>query len=320
MTLLQLIKYLEDGEYHSGSEMGDLFGVSRTAVWKLLSQADSYGIALEKTKGKGYRIPGGLELLDQVFVARHLTTHGISDFSLEILPQIGSTNTYLMDLDTKFVKRFTVCLAEQQTEGRGRRGRTWHSPFAKNSYISIAFQLDGGSSVLDGLSLVVGIGVIRALLGLGIEDARIKWPNDIWIKSKKLAGILVELKGEPFNSWKVVAGIGVNIKMDSALQSDIDQPWVSMCDLLTVTRNQTTAKILECVLGVIEEFGETGLAGFMDEWNQYDYLQGRRVYVPDTNISGVASGINESGALIVNDNGRMHSLNAGEVSVRSSCD
>ena len=180
MELVKLLNCLADGAYHSGVELGEAQGVTRTAVWKALGKLEEMGVSLESTKGKGYRIKGGLDLLDRDFILAHITELSLPVRSLFLLQSIDSTNSYLMtESHNADPDDYIVCMAERQTAGRGRRGRIWHSPYAKNLYISLSFNLPGGVESLDGLSLALGVAVANCLSARGVQDIGLKWPNDI---------------------------------------------------------------------------------------------------------------------------------------------
>src|SRR5690606_2045397 len=159
-TFLRLLHLLADGDYHSGEELGALLGVSRAAVWKHVQKLEHLGVELSSQRSKGYRIAGGLELLQEQAIVAAMP-EGSAPPLLVILPETDSTNSYL--INTQGLPTATVCLAERQLAGRGRRGRAWVSPFARNIYLSVLWRFEGGASVLEGLSLAVGVAITRAL-------------------------------------------------------------------------------------------------------------------------------------------------------------
>jgi len=321
MDLVALLNCLADGEYHSGVELGHKLGVSRTAVWKSLSKLEGFGVCLEKTKGKGYRVAGGLDLLSRESVLEQLKSCSglLHDFYL--LQSIESTNTYLMSDDSNInPSQYIVCMAERQTAGRGRRGRVWHSPYAKNIYLSLSFNLQGGSESLDGLSLALGVAVARCLSEQGVAGIGLKWPNDILVNGEKLAGILVELKGEAEQGWKVVVGLGLNVLMTGLEGSKIDQPWVSLVSLSKTqvnTRSEWGGLLIESIIATIELFRVQGFKGVKSEWDRYDALFQKPVMVIGSNLQGECEGVDERGRLLMRVDGGLKVVNAGEVSVRS---
>jgi BirA family biotin operon repressor/biotin-[acetyl-CoA-carboxylase] ligase len=320
MVPMALLQRLADGEFHSGSALGEVLGVSRTAVWKSLSKLDGLGLVVESVKGKGYRLSQPLDLLDEQAMVRELPVSVRQQMALRVLPRVDSTNScvaqWLAEAST-LPAPYRVVLAEQQTAGRGRHGRTWCSPFARNLYLSLGFELTGGVEVLSGLSLVVGLALIRSLKALGCPDPELKWPNDVWLQQRKLAGVLVELQGEATTAWRVVVGIGLNVAMSEQEGRSIGQPWISLNRHLQIGRNTLAARVLQDLHEVLVRYRDAGFSAFMDEWNESDLLRGRAVCVDGGRLSGVAQGIDGSGALLLRlDDGSLRTLNAGEVSVR----
>ena len=216
-------------------------------------------------------------------------------------------------------KKFEVCISEMQKGGKGRRGKVWVSPFGKNIYLSVAFDLQGGVEVLNGLSLVIGLAVIRVLKKLGLSNAVLKWPNDIWIDSRKAAGVLVELQGEATTGWRIVAGIGLNVAMDENDGKGIDQPWVSIAQSISSGRGQVAGMMISALIAVLEEYQANGFKGFMSEWDDSDFLKGKSIE-SSGGVKGIAVGINAQGALLVETTDGLKSINAGEISVRPVCD
>jgi BirA family biotin operon repressor/biotin-[acetyl-CoA-carboxylase] ligase len=318
----QLLQLLSDGEYHSGEALGQALGVSRMAVWKQARALREAGIELQTLHGKGYRLPAAVELLDRELIHRAAapeTSAGLS--SIEILLDIDSTNDHLRARALQGAPAGSVCLAERQRGGRGRRGRAWVSPFAANLYFSLLWRISGGVMALGGLSLVTGIAVMRGLRCFGIEAAGLKWPNDILVNNAKLAGILIDVVGESTGPCAVVIGIGVNVRMPHAAAAGIDQPWTDLSTLTgqeDVSRNRLAACLLDQLLPAVAEFEMQGLQPFMTEWQRYDVVHGRPVdlHLPNGVISGTACGIDAGGALLVETASGRRRFTSGEVSVR----
>lgn len=310
-----LVKALADGDFHSGEHLGELLGVSRTAVWKHLQKLEALGLDIESVKGKGYRIAGGIELLDWQRIKTIVSPEVAGVLNrVDVLESIDSTNRHLMAMGEAANR--VVCLAEHQSQGRGRRGRSWNSPFGKNLYLSLGWQFDGGAASLEGLSLVVGIAVRRAL---GDSDQlRLKWPNDLHYQGRKLAGILLEMQGDPAGVCNVVIGIGVNVGMSEGSRSDIDQPWSDTSELGVTSRNQLAGQILDELIPVLLTFGERGFRYYREEWNCYDACRDHpvRLYTPAFEILGVARGVADNGAILIDVDGVTKEFNGGELSLR----
>jgi len=216
----------------------------------------------------------------------------------------------------------TVVLAEHQTKGQGRRGRVWVSPFGGNLYLSLFWRFQNGPAQLGCLGLVIAVAIVRVLHRMGISDAGVKWPNDIYWHDKKLAGILLEMRGESSGPSAVVIGIGANIAMpinDKESIDKIDQPWIDLESILKtkVERNHFTSDIVDEIFKVLNIFPEQQ-KDLLDEWQKMDVLNGQMVEVhfPDKVIEGTATGINQDGALRVQANGKEMICHSGEVSIR----
>ena len=207
-TKLALLKCLSDGEFHSGEDLGEMIGVSRAAISKHIKGIQEWGLDIYRVQGKGYKLANQLDMLDQEKLSAPSP-----DASLELIPIIGSTNQHLLER-TNTLESGSVCIAEYQAAGRGRRGREWVSPFGANLYLSMYWRLDAGMAAAMGLSLVVGVAVVEALEEMGVEGIKLKWPNDLYHNDKKLAGILVELSGQSGGAAHIVIGLGLNLSMD----------------------------------------------------------------------------------------------------------
>lgn len=316
MNQNKLLSLLSDGGFHSGSDLGGLMGVSRTSVWKAIPGLQELNVPIEIIKGKGYRIPGGLDLLDKNKILSMLPHSIKSSVELDILLSVPSTNDCLATSNESSPQNYRICLAEHQSLGRGRRGRVWVSPFAKNIYFSAGFSLGGGVESLSGLSLVVGLAVARALKALGVKGVGLKWPNDIYIHGKKVAGVLVELSGEATTGWKVICGIGINVHMGVDEGAGIDQEWCSLSEAISIGRNHVVAELLCELIRVLDDFKREGFNCFLEEWSGFDVLKGKVITVKPGSVEGCVVGVNLQGALLVRSGEGELVINAGEVSVR----
>lgn len=315
----RLLSLLSDGEFHSGEALGASMGVSRMAVWKHLKALREMGIDLTVLRGKGYRLPYSLELLERERILAAATVSGIE--GIDVFLEVDSTNNWLREQALKGAPSGTVCVSEMQSAGRGRRGRSWVSPFAANLYLSLLWRSASGAAALGGLSLVTGIAVLRALRSFGIEAAGLKWPNDILAADAKLAGILIDVLGESNGPCAVIVGIGVNVSMPRDAVAAIDQPWTDLQQLAGdtgISRNDLAARLLDEVMPAIEAFDAAGLQPFLDEWRRYDLVSGREVdlLLPNERITGTACGIDGGGALLVDTTSGRRRFASGEVSLR----
>lgn len=315
----KILQILSDGEYHSGEAIGTKLGLTRAAIWKILHASEKWGLCLESHKRQGYRLPKGFELLSEAAIRQYLKADAQQQFfAIEILPEIDSTNRYLLEKND--ASAWHVCLAEYQSRGRGRRGHNWISPFAANIYLSLLWEFSGNISELAGLSLVVGIAVVRVLRRIAKQSINLKWPNDIIVDNHKLAGILIEISGDAAGPCKVVIGVGINVNLSNSKTDIIDQPWVDLTTIMQTTpsRNQVIGLLLNELQAVLHDFQKIGLNGFIHEWQQYDALVSHPIVLQTQrgNISGIANGIDEQGNLLLNQNGQVLRFNSGEVSVR----
>lgn len=321
-SLKKLIRQLNDLEFHSGTDIGNELGLTRSGVWKLVKQLNSLGIYPESVTNKGYRLLNELELLDKAKIKKqinkdHLRLMG----NFLVADQLPSTNDYLIHQARNERGKNAVCLAEQQTAGRGRLGRHWVSPFACNLYLSLLWHFNCDISQLPGLNSVAGIAVTEAIRNMmPLSHLHLKWPNDIFWHDKKLGGILIDVIGEYNGRCAAVIGIGLNVAMPPASGSQIQKPWT---DLRTasnriVSRNQLAGSILNSLITYLMIFEERGVGEFLAHWQNQDYLLGKRVAVKTItkSISGVAQGINDHGHLLLrNDHGELVAIAAGDASV-----
>ncbi|WP_236187413.1 bifunctional biotin--[acetyl-CoA-carboxylase] ligase/biotin operon repressor BirA [Pseudomonas protegens] len=313
-TLLELLK---DGRFHSGQALGQALGVSRSAIWKQLQLLEAeLGLVIHKVRGRGYQLATPITLLSSAEIGRSSISSGSWD--IRILDSIDSTNAQaLRSIEEGSVAPFLV-LAERQTVGRGRRGRKWVSPFAENIYYSLVLRMDGGLRQLEGLSLVVGLAVMHTLREYGIPGAGLKWPNDVLVGQKKVAGILLELVGDPADVCHVVLGIGINVNMQSA--EEIDQEWTSVRleSGKVIDRNQLVARLNEVLVSYLERHRLNGFSAIQGEWEQGHLWQGRAVsLVAGVNkIDGVVLGIDRQGALRLSVEGEEKTYSGGELSLR----
>ncbi|MBR9868804.1 MAG: bifunctional biotin--[acetyl-CoA-carboxylase] ligase/biotin operon repressor BirA [Oceanospirillales bacterium] len=315
-----LLAVLADGKFHSGQALGKVLGVSRSAIWKQIKSIEESGLEIYSVKGRGYRIPGGLDLLHRELIEEALEP-GVSDALnlIDLSLIIPSTNAKAMEAVYRD-GHGSLYLAEQQTSGRGRRGRSWASPFASNLYFSLTWQFSNGAAALEGLSLAVGVALIRGLARLGIEGVEVKWPNDLLWRGRKLAGVLLEMSGDAAGDCFVVIGVGINVKMPEAAAEAIDQPWVDLQQALGVapSRNRLLAELINELVPVLRQFSEEGFAVFRDEWQA---VNAHRNQVISLNLGnrqelGVCRGVNQTGALLLEADGGLQAYHGGEVSVR----
>ena len=326
-----ILNILKDGNFHSGESLGEALGCSRTAVWKQLQKLDILGLDIESIKGTGYRVAGGFELLQAQLIKSQLTELASAELAdLEVFKSIDSTNKYAREKAEQARASGSVVLAEQQSAGRGRRGKTWVSPFAANIYLSIVWDFEQGAQALEGLSLAVGVAVKRALNAQGVHGIQLKWPNDIYVEGEKLGGILLEMIGDPAGHCSVIVGVGINVAMPETQGSDIDQEWTDIRSQLQQcvdrknhrpSRNKLAAALISEIVVLLRDFQAQGFSMYRDEWQAADafYEQEAVISTPKLSITGVVKGVDKNGALRLQlENGKIETFVGGELSLRLS--
>ena len=318
----KLLRRLADGEFHSGAALAHALRVSRGTIWNGVRAIEAAGVAIYKVRGRGYRIAQPLSLLDRDAIENEMGG-AASRFTLEIVDEVASTNTLLLERAAAGAPSGSVVAAEWQTHGRGRRGRAWHAGPAGALTFSIVWRFSQGAAGLSGLSLAAGVALVRALGALDVPQVSLKWPNDLVWRGRKLAGILIEMQGDALGPSAVVIGIGLNVRLSPDVAEAIDQPAVDLetvCDG-PVDRNRVLATLLRELAQVLEAFSAEGFAPLREEWQRHHAHQDR---VIDVELAagkvtrGIARGVAEDGALLVETGDRLERLHSGEVSVRAT--
>lgn len=233
--------------------------------------------------------------------------------ALHIVNSIDSTNTYTLNYCKQDAKPGFTCLAEQQTAGRGRWGRTWVSPYACHLYLSMLWQFPV-SKPLSGLSLVMGLAIVNVIRKLGVIDGLgLKWPNDVYWQQKKLAGVLIET-----SSINTVIGIGLNVQMPEEAGADINQPWTELHKILGTApdRNLIAGLMISELLTLLPQFAKHGLEPFLKNWQSLDihYHQPITIQTANGQYSGIAQGVNLLGEIIIQcEDGIKRSFHSAEV-------
>jgi BirA family biotin operon repressor/biotin-[acetyl-CoA-carboxylase] ligase len=312
----------------SGADLAREAGQTRASIWKHVEALRAAGVPIAVRPGHGYALERPFQLLDAAAIRAAMAPATRAQLaSLEVAWSIDSTNSELLRRETP-AQGAAVLLAERQTGGRGRRGRTWASPLAANLYLSLARRFGGGLARLPGLALVAGVATAQALHDLGFGQVRLKWPNDLVVEGvggeglRKLGGLLVEGGGEGGGPARAVIGLGLNVAMPAPAADAIGQPWIDLAMLAggeAPARNALVAALLDRWLPALAAFDAEGLAPFLSHYARFDALAGRavRVHAPGGVRDGVARGVSADGALRVRDAaGSEFAVHAGDVSVR----
>ncbi len=319
-----LIHRLADGELYSGPELAAALGCSRAAVWKMLQGMPEIGLQVESLPARGYRLARPLDLLDSQQIQDSLSPAAQAKLAeLRVLTHVDSTSRVLRAESPPLAGKARLLFAEYQTAGRGRRGSRWESPFAAGLCFSLSWCFDHPPIGMSALGLVVGIAV-RDVLAAIQPLARLKWPNDIVTPEGKLAGLLVEADGEATGPLHVVVGVGINVvDCPSTCQSDEGPAGMAPVSLADAgahpSRNELAAKLLESIFHALEQFNDHGFTPFIDRWQQADAYHGRPVVVVagQQRCEGIARGIREDGALLLEIGGQIRPVLSGAVSLRS---
>lgn len=320
----RLIQRLSDGEFHSGARLAATLGVSRTAVWKALHGISELGLELQSVPKRGYRLSQPIEILVRSRIEKQLSTVARERIrKLETLTEIDSTNSRLFAVTDLPAGRADVCIAEFQTAGRGRRGRSWTAPYGGGLCLSVSWQFPESPRQAGALSLATGVAVLRALRQEGVADAGLKWPNDIVCRGRKLGGILIELRAESAGPAYVVLGVGLNFRLGPRARHAVEATGVAPVDLSEISaavgRNRVAAAIINHALDALYQYQQQGFAPFMAEWRDADALAGEavRVSTGEQTQRGIARGIDIEGALMLETPTGLMRFISGEVSVRA---
>ena len=310
---LKLVDILSDGEFHSGEQLGETLGMSRAAINKHIQTLKSWGLDVYTVTGKGYSLSAPMQLLDEQAILSQVTQGNVS-----VIPVIDSTNQYLLER-MHDLQSGAVCIAEYQQAGRGRRGRQWFSPFGANLYMSMYWRLEQGPAAAMGLSLVIGIIMAETLRALGADDVRVKWPNDIYLNDRKLAGILVELTGKTGDAAQIVIGAGINLAMRTADASQINQGWINLQEAgVSVNRSELAARLINSLREALPLFEQEGLTPFIARWAALDNFINRpvKLLIGEREVHGIARGVDSQGGLLLEQEGEIKAWVGGEISLR----
>ena len=310
----EILHLLSDGKFHSGECLAKQLKISRSSVWKAINYLRNLDVTLHAVKSRGYCWVGPIELLNKEKILSFLNPLSVQALSrLDVLNVTASTNDYLLTRISHGLQSGAVCIAEGQTAGRGRQGKSWSSPVGANIYLSFYWRFPGKLNALSGLSLVVALAVLESLSQVGAlpADLGIKWPNDIWYQDKKLCGILIETVGSD-----VIIGIGLNLQLPRPLSQD-------RTDLKSAfnalpSRNNLIAYLLNELFLNIKQFEQEGFTAFAQQWMRHDLLANKRVQVSDTHSTelGIAQGVNDRGELLVRIGENLKAIRYGDVSIR----
>jgi BirA family biotin operon repressor/biotin-[acetyl-CoA-carboxylase] ligase len=318
----RVLRLLADGDFHSGATLARELDVSRGTVWNAVRALEDVGLSIYRVRGRGYRLPEALSLLDAGAIAKH-AGEAAARFSIDLVDIADSTNSRLMVRAAAGAPAGSVLAAEWQENGRGRRGRPWHAGIGEGVTFSLLWRFAQGASALAGLSLAAGVALVRAFATLGARDLTLKWPNDVLWRDGKLAGLLIEMHGDALGPSAVVIGIGINVRLSDAVRGRIDQPAADLESACggPLDRNAVLGHVLAELANVLDAFSRDGFASMRPEWERYHAHQDKAVTVklPDgRRDEGVARGVGDDGALLFETGNAVRRLHSGELSLRSA--
>ena len=317
----EIINYLASGKFVSGQFLGEQLGISRAAISKHIGSLADIGLDVFSVTGKGYRLAQPIQLIDKTKVLSQLNSGALAS-KVEVHTIIDSTNNYLLRKLPSNIKQAQVCIAEYQSAGRGRRGKQWMSPFGSHLYMSMYWYLEQGMSAAMGLSVVAAIAISDAIKQCYDIDVQLKWPNDIYIEGKKLAGILIDLEGQALEPCHCVIGLGVNVTMPEEAAKLIDQPWTDLQShcVNPIDRNLLAASIINALTERLKEHQEQGITAMLDTWHLRDTFLNKpvKLIAGDKVTEGICRGINSQGALLLESQGQIKPVYGGEVSLRGN--
>lgn len=316
---LPILRTLSDGAFHSGEDLAAQYGVSRASIWNALQGLDAQGVRLFKIRGRGYQLADPIEWLDSSVITTHFGPSA-QQIDLQILDVAESTNSLLMQRATQGGHAQCI-VTEMQTQGRGRRGRAWYGALGGSLTFSLLWRFNLGASQLSGLSLAVGVALVRALHELGHSGIHLKWPNDLVHGYRKLGGVLIELQGDAMGPATAVIGVGLNLRLPEQVKNKIDQAVVDLHTLMqpAVSRNALLGSALHHLAEMLVLFESQGFEALRAEWEQAHAYHEKPVIMrmPDgAEIHGVVRGVGPDGALILDTPSGERRFGSGEMSMR----
>ena len=317
----EILRLLRSADgYISGQELCNRFGVSRTAVWKAINQLKEAGYEIEAQQNKGYRLMAAPDLMTEAEIKSLMHTEWVAKEVL-YFDTIDSTNTKAQELAEKGYPSGTLVVADKQESGKGRRGRSWVSPFGTGIFMTLMIKPDINPNNASMLTLVAALAVAKAITSVTGEEALIKWPNDIVVNGKKVCGILTEMNAQFDYINHIVVGIGINVHNES-FPEEISQMASSLM-IEAGGKRFHRAQIIAETMSYFEQYYDTflktqDLSALVREYDELLVNRNKSVRVldPKEPFDGKAMGITPKGELIVDTWESRKLVSSGEVSVR----
>jgi BirA family biotin operon repressor/biotin-[acetyl-CoA-carboxylase] ligase len=327
----QVFQKLGPGGFHSGAQLAEELGVSRNAIWKAVGGLKELGLTIHAVRNRGYRLAHPTAPLSAPQIHAGLSPQMRATLRhIEVAWRLDSTNSTLFARTDLLPGRCDVLLAEVQSAGRGRRGRSWLATPGGALCLSLGWVFATMPRDMGSLGLAVGVCALQALRehvpgAIAAETPlQLKWPNDLLCDARKLGGILIDMRAEAGGPSYVVIGIGLNVVLSEAARAQIGATGTEPCDLKSLEvsplqRNQVVTSLIQCLIRGLTVFERDGLKPFREEWQRADALRGKAVTVTTVQDTtrGVARGIDVDGALLVETASGPVRFVSGEVSVRA---
>jgi len=320
-TKIRLLSWLKahKDQWVPGEGISASLGISRTAVWKQINNLKAEGHRIQSVPRKGYRLTAMAELMAAEQIQAHLQTRILGRPALEVLKAIDSTNLRAKALAGQGAAEGTVVVADAQTHGRGRRGRTWFSPPGRSLYASIVLRPPLAPAQAPQITLMTAVAVAKCLQEAAQLDARIKWPNDILVGDKKIAGILTEISTEMDMVDYVVVGLGINVNTRRSEMPEEIQEIATSVAIETgqeANRAELLCKLLSRFEACYDLLKTSGFGPVMAQWREMTDIIGQHVYVDvlDKRHTGVVAFVDDDGVLVLKDHqGQLHRIFSGDV-------
>lgn len=325
--VLKLLYLLNDNNFHSLSYLTKHLNCSRATIINALKLILDSGINIGFVRKRGYCCLDTFIWLSED-VIRQYNSYLLESFDLIILDVIESTNKFLLNYpkeNQNCNNLIPVVTSEMQTNGRGRAGHLWYSGIGSNLAFSLRWRFDQGVNALSGLSLVAGLAIVRTLRSLTNLEFNLKWPNDILYDNRKLAGVLIELRGNAIGPTFAVIGIGINFNLHKSFMSVIDQ---KVTDLFSITgtilnRNFVLSALLLELQTVLTQFQSFGFKFFKNEWIRCHAYQEKDIFLINQDgsaVEGIVDGIDDDGSICLISDAGKNSYHIGDLSLRLKCD
>ena len=321
---LELFRRLAGAGAHAPESLARELDIGVRELAEEIEALRDRGLPVDSLDDGRVRLRSPMEVLDRDVVLSGLGGGArLALEKMEIFFEVESTSQYLLDLAREDeAPRPRACLAETQSAGRGRGGRSFHSAPGGSVLLSLLWPVALPPAELMGLSPALGVAVARVLESEGVEGVGLKWPNDVLVRGRKVSGILLDLGQDRRGCGVLVAGVGINVRLDRASARAIDQPWTDLHRSLgrTPSRSRVAGRVIDRIVRAIGLYMERGFDPFRSPYRERDWLQGKALRVEGTPraLLGIGRGVDERGALLIEEEGRVTALLSGDVSVRAA--